>query len=89
MPIVFVHGVNNRREDVDYDEREARTRGFLKEILAPRLGLDPSKVSIFFPYWGGDGVKFRWGQASWPRKSWSPPWPSSIRPVKNPNMGNC
>ena len=69
MPIVFVHGVNNRREDVDYDEREARTRGFLKEILAPRLGLDPRKVSIYFPYWGGNGVKFRWGQASLPNGS--------------------
>lgn len=69
MPIVFVHGVNNRREDDDYAESEARTKGFLTDILAPRLGLDPARVSLFFPYWGGHGVKFRWDQASLPSGS--------------------
>ena len=84
MPIVFIHGVNNRREDADYDEGMKRTRGFLKDVLAPRIGLDPAKVSIFFPYWGGHGVKFRWKQASLPRASdnvetlsLSPPGPGS------------
>jgi hypothetical protein len=28
--------------------------------------LDPKQLSVFFPYWGGHGVKFRWGQASLP-----------------------
>lgn len=69
MPIVFVHGVNNRREDADYAEGVGRTEGFLREILAPRLGLDPKQLSVFFPYWGGHGVKFRWGQASLPSGS--------------------
>jgi hypothetical protein len=41
----------------------------MKEIMAPRLGLDPKKLSVFFPYWGGHGVKFRWGQASLPSGS--------------------
>lgn len=69
MPIVFVHGVNNRQEDADYAESVSRTEGFLREIMAPRLGLDPRKLSVFFPYWGGHGVKFRWGQASLPSGS--------------------
>lgn len=69
MPIVFVHGVNNRKEDSDYDESVGRIKKFLEEILAPRLGLDPKKLSVFFPYWGGHGVKFRWGQASLPSGS--------------------
>lgn len=69
MPIVFVHGVNNRIEDSDYAEGVARKTEFLKSLLAPRLGLDATKVSISFPYWGGEGVKFRWNQASVPAGS--------------------
>lgn len=69
MPIVFVHGVNNRTEDSDYAEGVSRKTDFLKSLLAPRLGLDPAKVSITFPYWGGEGVKFRWNQASVPSGS--------------------
>jgi hypothetical protein len=69
MPIVFVHGVNNRKEDADYAQGVERTRGFLKDILAPRLKLDAAKLSTFFPYWGDQGVKFRWNQASLPSAS--------------------
>lgn len=69
MPIVFVHGVNNRIEDSDYAEGVARKEGFLKLILAPQIGLDQAKVSVSFPYWGGEGVKFRWNQASVPSGS--------------------
>lgn len=69
MPIVFVHGVNNRIEDVDYAEGVACKTEFLKTLLAPGLGLDVAKVSVFFPYWGGEGVKFRWNQASVPSGS--------------------
>ena len=69
MPIVFVHGVNNRVEDSDYAEGTARKEVFLRSILAPQIGLDPAKVDISFPYWGGEGVKFRWNQASVPSGS--------------------
>ena len=69
VPIVFVHGVNNRREDADYDEGVERTRGFLTSLLAPKIGLDPKKVSTFFPYWGGHGVQFRWEQRTLPSAS--------------------
>jgi pimeloyl-ACP methyl ester carboxylesterase len=66
MPIVFVHGVNNRIDSPGYLENQARTESFLRSILAPRMGLDPAKVSIFSPYWGDHGVRFRWNQASVP-----------------------
>lgn len=69
MPIVFVHGVNNRIEDADYAEGVARKTEFLKSLLAQRLGLDAATVHVSFPYWGGEGVKFRWGQASVPSGS--------------------
>jgi hypothetical protein len=56
MPFVFVHGVGNRR-DADYD-REVRVRAaFLKEIVAPVVGIDLAH-EVFSPYWGGDGVRF-------------------------------
>jgi hypothetical protein len=69
MPIVFVHGVNNRRLDVDYAEREKQTGRFLVDVFAPELGLTLAPESIFFPYWGDHGVKFRWNQASLPSSS--------------------
>lgn len=69
MPIVFIHGVSNREEDADYSVGVDRTRDFLRTIFAPRVGIDSSKVTISFPYWGGHGVKFRWQQASLPSSS--------------------
>lgn len=66
MPIVFVHGVNNRKEDKDFAGDIARKTEFLKTLLAPPLGLDPTKVNISFPYWGDHGVKFLWNQVSLP-----------------------
>ena len=38
MPIVFVHGVNNRDGEA-YRENEKSRDAFLKEIVAPALGL--------------------------------------------------
>ncbi|MEF8716985.1 MAG: hypothetical protein V5B44_04285 [Candidatus Accumulibacter necessarius] len=69
MPIVFVHGVNNRQEDAGFASCQSQIETYLKNIFAPRVGLDSSLVSVFFPYWGGHGVKFRWNQASLPLSS--------------------
>lgn len=66
MPIVFVHGVSNRKEDPGFKEDLARKEEYLKTLLAVPLGLDAKKVGITFPYWGDDGVKFLWKQASLP-----------------------
>jgi hypothetical protein len=38
----------------------------LREFVAPALGLAAENFQIFNPYWGDDGVKFRWGNASLP-----------------------
>jgi hypothetical protein len=65
MPIVFVHGVNNREGD-EYRDNEAGRNGFLIEIVAPALGLPANGVHIESPYWGGDGAKFAWGMAVLP-----------------------
>ena len=70
MPIVFVHGVNNRIEDSDYHKGVKRKTNFLRTLLAPRLGItSPATMPIAFPYWGSEGVKFRWRQASLPSAS--------------------
>lgn len=69
MPIVFVHGVDNRTEDSDYAEGVSRKTEFLRSIFGKGVGLDPAKMAISFPYWGGEGVKFRWNQVSVPKGS--------------------
>lgn len=56
MPFVFVHGVNTRK-DADYDREEQVRAAFLREIVAPVVGIDPLQP-IFAPYWGGNGVGF-------------------------------
>lgn len=66
MPIVFVHGVDNRKAGADYASGIKVKEEYLKSILAPRLGLDARKVRVIFPYWGDSGVSFRWNQASLP-----------------------
>src|SRR5690242_15495934 len=65
MPIVFVHGVANRKGP-EYDNGVKAREAFLTQIVIPDLGLDPATVKIHSPYWGDDGVKFRWKQASLP-----------------------
>jgi hypothetical protein len=69
MPIVFVHGVNNREEDAGYASGVERTRTYLREVFAPRLNPPPKDVQVSFPYWGNLGVTFRWNQASLPNES--------------------
>lgn len=65
MPIVFVHGVNNR-DGKDYRENESARNGFLQEIVGPALGLPPDKVQLYSPYWGGKGATFAWNMAVLP-----------------------
>lgn len=69
MPVIFVHGVNNRREDPDYEVRRAVTETFLRAHLGGatingrRLPVD---VASRFPYWGDLGTRFAWNMASLP-----------------------
>jgi hypothetical protein len=68
MPIVFVHGVNNRNGD-EYRDNEAGRNGFLREIVAPALGLPPKELYLANPYWGGDAAQFAWNMAVLPDAS--------------------
>jgi hypothetical protein len=65
MPIVFVHGVNNR-DGGAYRENEAGRNGFLREVVGPALGQSPEAVRILSPYWGTYGANFAWGMAVLP-----------------------
>lgn len=68
MPIVFVHGVNNRDGD-DYRDNQTGRNGFLREIVGPVLGLPPGDLYLGSPYWGGDAAKFAWNMAVLPDAS--------------------
>jgi hypothetical protein len=65
MPVVFVHGVSNR-DTPEYRDNQLARDAFFREHVVRRLGLAANKVSVFNPYWGDNGVKFRWGNASLP-----------------------
>jgi hypothetical protein len=65
MPIIFVHGVNNR-DGKAYRENELGRDGFLREIVGPALGLNPNMLRVFSPYWGEYGVQFAWNMAVLP-----------------------
>ncbi len=65
MPLVFVHGVSNR-DTPEYRENESSRDAFLRAYVAPALELDAEKFRILNPYWGDNGVTFRWASASLP-----------------------
>ncbi|WP_421295552.1 esterase/lipase family protein [Aeromonas sp. 604534] len=69
MPIVFIHGVNNRAEDENYMQGVNSKREFFLSIFAPQMKMSVVPQNVIFPYWGGSGVKFRWKQASLPQTS--------------------
>jgi hypothetical protein len=56
VPFVFVHGVNTRAGS-DYDRAEKLRNAFLREIVAPAVGIAPAST-IRSPYWGSEGVRF-------------------------------
>lgn len=63
MPIVFVHGVNNRRgesqeEQLSFDRRVAFLLENFRQTALRDQVTSPDKVKIFAPYWGDLGVKF-------------------------------
>lgn len=69
MPVVFVHGVNNRAGP-EYDAGCLAKAAFLKTHLAGAQingktlgGLD----QVSFPYWGDLGTSFAWNMASLPK----------------------
>ena len=68
MPVVYVHGVNVRfNTQYTYDE-EVRDELIQRLLIRPRGKKFPAYQNLkpINPYWGDDGVKFRWNQASVP-----------------------
>jgi hypothetical protein len=65
VPIVFVHGVNTRR-DPEYEESERVRDELFRKFALDGVVSDPTKVTILNPYWGGHAAKFAWKHASLP-----------------------
>jgi hypothetical protein len=86
MPIVFVHGVNNRREDPDYEPRRKVTEQFLRKCFQGAVinGKTFAAVNPYFPYWGDLGAKFAWNMQSLPSgemDALGPGVEASLRPL--------
>lgn len=68
MPIVFIHGVNTRREQPGYASTKAAREKLLRTYLAPADATqDAAEGSVVSPYWGDLGVRFAWGGQSVPQ----------------------
>lgn len=67
MPIVFVHGVANRKGTKAYDDHWSRLEAFSREYIAPAISSRPDQVKIIDAYWGDLGVRFAWDGISRPR----------------------
>ena len=65
MPVVFVHGVNNR-PGPSWDEGVLARRSLFRRFMLPSLVNDPAKVTFHDPMWGPLGANFRWDQAALP-----------------------
>lgn len=67
MPLVFIHGVNNRAEDPAY-QADLQMRGtLLRRLFLPRLAQGRYRdMAIVDVYWGDLGAAFAWGLRSVP-----------------------
>src|SRR5687767_451132 len=72
MPVVFIHGVNTRDTDDNYQSAlEARGELLQRLVLNPLAarGGRFADIAIRNAYWGGHGVTFAWNMASLPAVS--------------------
>jgi hypothetical protein len=68
MPVVFVHGVNTRKDSRGlYDRRERRRNAFFRQISLRQITSKPERVQILNPYWGDKAAYLAWDGASLPR----------------------
>jgi len=68
VPLVFIHGVNNRDTDEDYARGVAARRTMFEELVAATIvkrGFPDFKVAADI-YWGDLGVSFGWNLRSVP-----------------------
>lgn len=65
MPLVFVHGIGNRRDD-GYQDRSASRNRLFETFLLPVIGARPGVDKIWSPLWGDVGANLRWHGSSLP-----------------------
>jgi hypothetical protein len=68
VPVIFVHGVNNRADDPLYQARSLVIGDLLRRNLKD-ASIDERTIGQFepaFPYWGDLGAKFSWNMQSLP-----------------------
>lgn len=65
MPLVFIHGVNTRK-DAQYPASVTLRDGYFHEIALRDVVGDPAGVIIENPYWGDDGAWMAWDNACLP-----------------------
>ena len=68
MPVIFVHGVNNRTGP-SYEASRLAQEAFLRRHLrgATIRGKQLASISrVSFPYWGDLATEFAWNMASLP-----------------------
>jgi hypothetical protein len=65
MPLIFVHGVNNR-DNAGYRAAEKDRDHLFRTFALDRIAPDPKKVTILNPYWGQYGASLAWNYASLP-----------------------
>lgn len=67
MPLLFVHGVNNRASDCDYFRERGMRREMFDRLVVPALRERFPKFAVLDEaYWGDLGVKYHWGLRSVP-----------------------
>jgi hypothetical protein len=68
MPLVFVHGVNVRK-DAGFEARQASRDELFRTYALSAISKDPKQVTIENPYWGQYGAAPRWNLASLPLRT--------------------
>jgi len=63
MPLVFIHGVNTRDTDPDYQRAVAARKTMFEELVVPKIAKQQFPSFSVAPdiYWGNLGVTFAWG----------------------------
>lgn len=67
MPLLFIHGVNNRASDCDYFSDRGMRREMFDRLVVPEFRKQFPKFAVLEEiYWGDLGVKYHWGLRSIP-----------------------
>ena len=66
MPIIYVHGVSNRREDRSYLQGQQLRKRMVQRIVGSAFEQFPNMQELKEVYWGDLGVKFLWDRESLP-----------------------